>query len=48
MHDIRLIRDHPDHFTKAMKRRSVDVTADDILHIDSQRRNLQSRIQEMQ
>ena len=48
MHDIRFIREHPEQFTAAMKRRSVKMNADQILQIDSQRRGLQAEIQEMQ
>ena len=48
MHDIRFIREHPERFTAAMQRRSVTVTADQILQIDSQRRGLQAEIQDMQ
>ena len=48
MHDIRFIRDHPEQFTAAMQRRSVSVTADEILDIDRKRRALQSAIQDMQ
>jgi seryl-tRNA synthetase len=38
MHDIRMIRDTPELFDAAMKRRGVDVTSSDILAIDSARR----------
>ena len=48
MHDIRFIREHPEQFTAAMQRRSVEITADQILQIDSQRRGLQVEIQNMQ
>ena len=48
MHDIRFIREHPEQFTAAMKRRSVKMNADQILQIDSQRRGLQAEIQDMQ
>ncbi len=48
MHDIRFIREHPEQFTEAMRRRSVTVTASQILQIDSQRRSLQAEIQDMQ
>ena len=48
MHDIRFIRKYPEKFTAAMQRRSVTVTADQILQIDSQRRGLQAEIQDMQ
>ena len=48
MHDIRFIREHPVQFTQAMQRRSLAITADQILEIDSQRRSLQAEIQDMQ
>ena len=48
MHDIRFIREHPEKFTLAMKRRYVTVTADRILDVDNQRRVLQTKIQNMQ
>ena len=48
MHDIRFIREHPEEFTLAMRRRSLTVTADQILDIDNQRRVLQTEIQDMQ
>ena len=48
MHDIRFIREHPEQFTAAMQRRSVTMTSDQILQIDSQRRRLQAEIQDMQ
>ena len=48
MHDIRFIREHPEQFTVAMKRRLVDVTSEQILDIDRKRRGLQAKIQEMQ
>ena len=48
MHDIRFIREHPEQFNAAMQRRSVEMTADQILQIDSQRRGLQAEIQHMQ
>ncbi len=48
MHDIRFIREHPEQFTVAMKRRLVDVTSEQILDIDRKRRGLQAEIQEMQ
>ena len=47
MHDIRFIREHPEKFTRAMKRRSLNITADHILDIDRQRRVLQTEIQVM-
>ena len=48
MHDIRFIRENPEQFTRAMQRRFLTVTADQILDIDSQRRSLQVEIQDMQ
>ena len=48
MHDIHFIRQHPEKFTRAMQRRSLTITADQILDIDKQRRVLQSEIQDMQ
>ena len=47
MHDIRFIRERPKQFTDEMQRRSVSVTADQILQIDRQRRGLQAEIQDM-
>ena len=48
MHDIRFIRDNPDQFDAALKRRGVDPVASTILEIDGKRRGLQARLQEMQ
>ena len=48
MHDIRLIREHPDLFNIAMQRRKIDISASSILKIDTARRGLQSELQEMQ
>lgn len=48
MHDIRFIREHPDQFDAAMKRRKVEISASFILQMDSARRVLQSELQEMQ
>ena len=48
MHDIRFIRDNPEQFDAALARRGLDPVAGDILEIDSKRRGLQARMQEMQ
>ena len=48
MHDIRFIREHPEKFTQAMRRRSLTITADQILDIDNQRRIFQTEIQNLQ
>ncbi len=48
MHDIRFIRENPDAFDAALKRRGLAPMADEILKTDSDRRALQAQIQEMQ
>ena len=48
MHDIRFIRETPDAFDAALKRRNLAPMAKKILQIDSDRRVLQAQIQDMQ
>ena len=48
MHDIRFIRENPDAFDAALKRRKLTPMAGKILKIDSDSRALQAQIQEMQ
>ena len=48
MHDIRFIREYPDQFDAAMRRRKIDISASSILEMDTARRALQSELQEMQ
>ena len=48
MHDIRFIRENPDTFDAALKRRKLAPMAGEILKTDSDRRALQAQIQEMQ
>ena len=48
MHDIRFIRENPDAFDAALKRRKLPPMASEILEADSNRRSLQAKIQEMQ
>jgi len=48
MHDIRFIRENPDAFDAALKRRKLTPMASEILEADSNRRSLQAKIQEMQ
>ncbi|MGB1899788.1 MAG: serine--tRNA ligase [Candidatus Puniceispirillaceae bacterium] len=48
MHDIRFIRENPDAFDAALKRRKLAPMADEILKTDSDRRALQAQIQELQ
>jgi len=42
MHDIRFIRENPDAFDKAMKRRGIDKPSSSILSLDEQRRRVQT------
>jgi seryl-tRNA synthetase len=48
MHDIRFIRENPDAFDAALKRRKLAPMAGTILKTDNDRRALQAQIQEMQ
>ncbi len=48
MHDIRFIREHPDDFDAALKRRNLTPMAAEIVSIDTSRRTLQAKIQDMQ
>jgi len=48
MHDIRFIRENPDAFDAALKRRKLAPMAGEILKTDSDRRALQAQIQELQ
>ena len=48
MHDIRFIRENPEAFDAALKRRKLAPMAGEILKIDSDRRALQAQIQDMQ
>ena len=48
MHDIRFIRENPDAFDAALKRRKLAPMAGEILKTDSDRRALQAQIQDMQ
>jgi len=48
MHDIRFIRENPEAFDAALKRRNLAPMAGEILKIDSDRRTLQAQIQKMQ
>ena len=46
MHDIRLIRDDPEAFDAAMKRRGLGAQAGAILESDAAKRALSTRLQE--
>jgi len=48
MHDIRFIRENPDAFDAAMKRRNLPPQAQDILAVDAERRAAQTSMQELQ
>ena len=48
MHDIRFIRENPEAFDAALKRRKLAPMAGEILKTDSDRRALQAQIQDMQ
>lgn len=48
MHDIRFIRDFPDAFDEALKRRGLAPLAEEISSIDAKRRALQTDLQSMQ
>jgi seryl-tRNA synthetase len=48
MHDIRFIRENPDAFDAALKRRKLAPMAGEILKTDGDRRALQAQIQELQ
>lgn len=48
MHDLRFIRDNPDRFDAALAMRGVKPVARKILELDEERRQLTTRLQEMQ
>ncbi|MFP4314577.1 MAG: serine--tRNA ligase [Alphaproteobacteria bacterium] len=48
MHDIKFIRDNPEQFDAAMKRRGLGPQSSTILEMDEKRRAVQTRLQEMQ
>ena len=48
MHDIRLIRENPEAFDTALALRGVDPVAQTILSIDAQRRDIATRMQDVQ
>jgi len=48
MHDIRFIRDDADGFDRALARRGIAPQAGDILALDTERRQIQTNLQEMQ
>ncbi len=48
MHDIKFIRENPEQFDAALRRRGISELAHTIQDIDKKRRELQAKIQEMQ
>ena len=48
MHNTKIIRDNPDAFDQAMKRRGLDPAAEEICIIDGERRRYLTEIQSMQ
>ena len=48
MHDIRMIRENPNGFDAALKRRGLEPVAEEILALDAKRREVTTRLQEMQ
>ena len=48
MHDIRFIRENPEAFDRALKRRNMDAASANILALDSERRAAQTEMQELQ
>ena len=48
MHDIRFIRENPDAFDAALKRRGLMGVSKDILALDVERRKFQTAMQELQ
>jgi len=48
MHDIKWIREHPDAFDRALKRRGLDAAAGEILTLDEQRRAAITRLETAQ
>ena len=48
MLDLKLIRDEPDTVDAALKRRGLDAVSANVLSLDSERRDLQTRIQDLQ
>ena len=48
MHDIKFIREHPDRFDLALKRRGIAPLAEEIVALDKARRDVQSALQDKQ
>ena len=48
MHDIKYIRENPELFDNNLNKRGIEASSKEILHIDNERRKLQTLIQEKQ
>ena len=48
MFDLKWIRENPEHFDKGLARRGISAKADEILLLDSQRRELVTKCQALQ
>ena len=48
MHDIKYIRENPELFDANLNKRGIDASSNEILHIDNERKKLQTLIQEKQ
>lgn len=48
MHDLRFIRENPQGFDAGLARRGLEPSAEDLLKLDEQRREVTTRLQEMQ
>ncbi|MAZ76593.1 MAG: serine--tRNA ligase [Micavibrio sp.] len=48
MHDLKMIRDNPEDFDKAMARRGFEAQSPAILALDEERRGVQTELQELQ
>ncbi|MCB1563087.1 MAG: serine--tRNA ligase, partial [Alphaproteobacteria bacterium] len=48
MHDIKAIRDNPENFDAAMKRRGLEAASPALLKLDEERRGVQTSLQELQ
>lgn len=48
MHDLKYIRENPEAFDAAMKRRGLEAQSPDILRMDEERRSVQTQLQDLQ
>lgn len=48
MHDLKFLREHPDQFDNALKRRGMPAASEELLSLDAERRSAQTAMQELQ